>query len=135
STSTHAPEPSCSCSRPAYCATRTTWTAEAALITRCAPSTSAARSTEATFTAPAWASAKASRNNARACESLSIMCPSLDDSTDTREDSSPSEARCGTRTFRRHLIHVGQGACSRLTPGEHDRTVQSAWFVLEERWS
>ena len=59
---------------PGIRATRTAWTAEAALITRCAPSTSAARSTEATFTAPAWASAKASRTNARACESLSIMC-------------------------------------------------------------
>jgi len=52
---------------------------------RCAPSTSAARSTEGRYAAPAWTSAKASRINARACENLSNMCSTVQYAADNRK--------------------------------------------------
>src|SRR5665647_3196815 len=56
--------------------------AQAALITCWAPSTSAARSTHGRYSAPVWASSKASRISVSASENLSNMCSSVRGPTD-----------------------------------------------------
>ena len=114
STSTHAPDPSCSCSRPANWATRNACTAEAALITRCAPSTSAARSREGMNIAPAAASSKASRINVSACENLSIMCSILGDPDRQPQHLSTNESWRSATTFTSStttkMSHAGHAA-------------------------
>ena len=119
STSTQAPEVSCSCSRPAYCATRSACTAAAALITCCAPSTSAARSTPGRNAAPVWASSKASHvsqchRSVRACENLSIMCSSVPDATDERKAYPQRKLlqHRDIRAFNCHTNGIGEGQFS-----------------------